>query len=59
MNEIIKACIELEKKYGHMPFDKALPLLQEGWWNIALKHNTTGDQVFRQYMDWRASQKEE
>ncbi|MDL1163025.1 hypothetical protein P0100_18480 [Yersinia pestis] len=58
MNEIIKACIALEEKYGRIPFDEALPRLQKGWWEIAEKHGTTGDQVLKQYMDWRSQQKE-
>ncbi|MBB3132103.1 hypothetical protein FHS19_006830 [Paenibacillus rhizosphaerae] len=56
MNEIIEACIKLEEKYKDVPFDKALPHLQKGWWEIAEKHGTTGDQVLKQYLDWRSQQ---
>lgn len=56
MDDIIKECVKLEEKYGKMPFDEALPYLQKGWWQLADKHNTTGDKIFRHYMDWKAEQ---
>lgn len=56
MNDIIKECVELANKYGHLPFDKALPHLRKGWWDIAARNNTTGDKVFGMYMDWQSKQ---
>lgn len=52
--EIIKACVEVEKKFGHLPFDQALPLMQAAWWNIGEKFNTDGQHVFKIYMDWKS-----
>jgi hypothetical protein len=57
MDEIVKECEELMKKYGHLPFDKALPHLQEGWWRIGSKYGISGTEVFKRYMDWKAKQK--
>lgn len=55
MNEaIVKACIEVEQKYGHLPFDKALPMMQAAWWNIGGKYELSGQDVFKIYMDWKA-----
>jgi hypothetical protein len=45
------------EKYGHLSFDKALPYLQQGWWEIGKKHGLTGSEVFQQYMDWKAKKK--
>ena len=37
-----------------IPFDKALPFLQNKLWEIADKHGTTGDKVFGALMDnWK------
>jgi hypothetical protein len=56
MNEVIKECDELMRKYGHMPFDKALPHLRAGWWAIAEKHGMTGPEVLEQYLNWKSNQ---
>jgi hypothetical protein len=55
VDSIIKACEKLMAKYGHMPFDKALPLLQEGWHEIGKKYGLTGPEVFKRYMDWKSN----
>jgi hypothetical protein len=56
MDAIIKFCVELEEKYGHLPFDKALPYFQEGWWKIGNEHGLTGPEVVQKYMDWKSKQ---
>ncbi|MGF7049098.1 hypothetical protein J2T13_003606 [Paenibacillus sp. DS2015] len=55
MNDIIQQCLALEDKYGKLPFDEALPHLQKGWWSIAKKHNTTGEKVVAQYLEFRSN----
>ncbi|KAF6636492.1 hypothetical protein H6F38_04435 [Paenibacillus sp. EKM208P] len=57
MNDVIKECIALESKYADVPFDKAIPHMQQGWRVIAEKHNTTADKVLSQYLDWKSEQK--
>ncbi|MBO0961455.1 hypothetical protein J1P26_17250 [Neobacillus sp. MM2021_6] len=57
MTPLIKECEQLVAKFGHLPFDKALPFLQEGWWEIGRKHDLTGPEVFTKYMDWKSKQK--
>jgi hypothetical protein len=44
------------KKYGHLPFDQAIPYLQAGWDKIGKKHGLTGADVFIKYMDWKSTQ---
>jgi hypothetical protein len=56
LSEIVKACEELMKKYGNLPFDIALPYLQKGWEDIGRKHGIRADEVFIQYMDWKSKQ---
>lgn len=33
------------QKFGNMPFDKALPIIQQEAWRIADKYNTDGSNV--------------
>jgi len=49
--------LDREIKELDLPFDKGLPILQEKLWKIAEEHNTTGPDVFMQYMNWKSSQK--
>lgn len=56
MNEVIQECIDLEKKYGHLKMDQALPLLQKGWAEIGDRHGLSAADVFSQYMNWRLQQ---
>jgi hypothetical protein len=39
-----------------MPFDKGLPLLQNLLWEIADRHNTTGQEVLRMYFDMKSAE---
>lgn len=57
MDIIVTKCEESLKKYGHIPFHKALPFLQEVWWEIGRKHGMTGPQVVEHYLDWKAKRK--
>ncbi|MGL5330136.1 MAG: hypothetical protein ACRDD7_12775 [Peptostreptococcaceae bacterium] len=36
-----------------IPFDEALPILQDRLWTIAKEYNTTGADVFQKFMDWK------
>ncbi len=54
---IVAECVELQSKYGTIPFDKAIALFQDGWWKIADKYGTTGPEVFKLWMDWKSKQK--
>ena len=56
MNQIVKECHELMTRLGSLPLDQAMPTMQDGLWEIAARHNTTGDEVFKQYMDWKSKQ---
>lgn len=38
----------------NLPFDEALPILQEKLWKIADEHNTTGPDIFMMYMNWKS-----
>ena len=46
--------LDKEIKALNLPFDKALPILQEKLWKIADEHNTTGSDVFMMYMNWKS-----
>ncbi|MCL2638674.1 MAG: hypothetical protein FWD48_09940 [Oscillospiraceae bacterium] len=48
----------LDKEINEMkiPFDKALPHFQEKLWKIADEYNTTGDEIFIQYINWKKKQ---
>lgn len=37
----------------NIPFDEALPILQQKLWKIAENHNTTGADVFMKFMEWK------
>ena len=56
MSELIKECDKLMEFIGNLEFDKALPLMQDGLWIIADKYNTTGGDVFKEYMNWKNKQ---
>lgn len=47
---------KLEEEMKGMPFDKALPILRQRLWEIAKRFETTGDQIFIKYMNWKANQ---
>lgn len=54
--KIIEECNKLMEKYGHLPFDKGQPLMQEGWWSIGKKYGKTGPEVLQIYLDWKSQQ---
>ena len=39
-----------------MPFDKGLPVLQNLLWEIADRHNTTGQEVLRLYFEMKSKE---
>lgn len=46
--------LDKEIKELGLPFDKALPILQDKLWKIADEHNTTGPDIFMMYMNWKS-----
>jgi len=46
--------LDKELQEMNLPFDKGLPILQDKLWKIAEEHNTTGADIFMQYMNWKA-----
>ena len=55
LNDEIKILDEKFKKLN-MPFDKALPILQDLLWEVAERYNTTGPEVLKAYFDWKSNQ---
>ena len=51
--KLIKLDKELEEM--NLPFDKGRSILQDKLWKIAEEHNTTGADIFQQYMNWKSS----
>ena len=48
--------LDSEIKQLNLPFNKGLPILQQRLWEIADRHNTTGPEVFKMYMDWKSKE---
>jgi len=48
--------LDLEIKQQNLPFNEGLPILQKRLWEIADRHNTTGPDVLKIYMDWKSGQ---
>ena len=57
--DLEKEFLKIDEEFEGIPFDKALPRLQERLWAIAIEQNTTGDKIFIKYMDWKSSNKEQ
>jgi hypothetical protein len=57
-DDIIKQLDEyINTNLKGIPFDKALPQLQNIMWSIADKNRTTGAEIFKIYMDYKSKQK--
>ncbi|KAF0194382.1 MAG: hypothetical protein FD169_1851 [Bacillota bacterium] len=56
MEKLIQECDVLINSLRPLPFDKALPVMQKGLWEIADKYGLTGAEVFQRYMDWKYAQ---
>lgn len=53
---VIEEIVALDNEIRQMnlSFDKDFQLLQKRLWEIADRHNTTGPDVFKIYMDWKS-----
>ena len=56
--EILMDCKILVESIGDLPFDMALPRLQNELWNIGAKYNISGADVFKIFMDDLSENKE-
>ncbi len=58
-NELKDMDNEISVSLKNVPFDKGLPIIRKYVWAIADRHNTTGAEIFKMYMEYLSDKNQE